>query len=126
VDDSVRGLEELLRLCFVREPSAGELYGMLGYSVSVSPFVRQALLSRVLDNDDVLPTIRRPVLITHGAEDAIVSKAAVEQHRTAIGHAQVDIVPSAGHAPFWDDAPSFNARLGAFSDEVARAAAMQL
>ena len=38
-----------------------------------------------------------------------------------IRHAQVDVVPSAGHAPFWDDAPSFNARLLAFSDEVARA-----
>jgi pimeloyl-ACP methyl ester carboxylesterase len=125
-EESVRGLEKLLRLCFAREPSAAELYCMLGYSASVPPFVRHALLSRVLDNDDVLSTIRRPVLITHGASDAIVSTEAAEQHRTAIGHAQVDIVPSAGHAPFWDDAPSFNARLGAFSDEVAHAGAVRI
>jgi non-heme chloroperoxidase len=122
-EESVRGLQELLRLCFVREPTAAELYCMLGYSASVPPFVRQALLSRMLDNDDVLPTIRRPVLITHGACDAIVSTEAVEQHRSGITHAQVHVVPSAGHAPFWDDAPAFNARLGAFSDEVARAGA---
>jgi len=126
VDESVRGLEELLRLCFVREPSVGELYCMLGYSVSVPPFVRQSLLSRVIDNDDVLPTIRRPALITHGDQDAIVRKGAVEQHRTGIRQVQVDIVPHAGHAPFWDDAPSFNARLGAFCDEVAREAATHL
>ena len=88
--------------------------------------MRQALLSRVLDNDDVLPTIRRPVLITHGARDAIVRKEAVEQHRTGIRHAQVDVMLSAGHAPFWDDAPSFNARLGAFSEEVARARAVHV
>jgi pimeloyl-ACP methyl ester carboxylesterase len=119
-EESVRGLQDLLRLCFAREPTAAELYCMLGYSTSVPPFVRQALFSRVLDNDDVLTTIRRPVLITHGDRDAIVRREAVEQHRAAIRHAQVDVMPSAGHAPFWDDAPSFNARLAVFSAEVAR------
>ena len=125
-EESVRGLEELLHLCFAREPSPAELYCMLGYSVSVPPFVRQALFSRVLDNDDLLPTIRRPVLITHGAFDAIVRRDAVEQHRAAIRHAQVDVTPSAGHAPFWDDAPSFNARLAAFSEEAAREVAVRV
>jgi non-heme chloroperoxidase len=119
-EESVRGLQELLRLCFVREPADAERYCMLGYSASVPPFVRQALFSRVLDNDDLLPTIRRPVLITHGARDAIVRGEAVEQHRTLIGHARVDVMPSAGHAPFWDEAAGFNERLGAFCDEVAR------
>jgi pimeloyl-ACP methyl ester carboxylesterase len=114
-----------LQLCFASELTAAEFYCMLGYSASVPPFVRQALFSRVVDNDDLLPTIRRPVLITHGAFDAIVSKEAVEQHRTAISHAQVDIMPSVGHAAFWDDAPSFNARLGAFSNEVARPVARE-
>ena len=123
-EESVGGLAGLLRFCFAREPTAAELYCMLGYSASVPPFVRQALFSRVIDNDDVLSTIRRPVLITHGARDAIVKPKAVEQHRAAITHAQVDIIASAGHAPFWDDAPSFNTRLGAFSDEVAREGAL--
>lgn len=122
-EESVGGLEEMLRLCFAREPSAAEHYCMLGYSASVPPFVRQALFSRVIDNDDLLSSIRRPVLITHGARDAIVKPEAVEQHRAAIGHAQVDVMASAGHAPFWDEAPSFNARLGAFSDEVLPAGA---
>ena len=57
----------LLRLCFVQEPSAAELYLMLGYNLSVPPYVRQALFSRSFDNDDLLPKIRKPVLITHGA-----------------------------------------------------------
>jgi pimeloyl-ACP methyl ester carboxylesterase len=125
-EESVRGLEKLLRLCFAHEPTAAELYCMLGYNASVPPFVRQALFSRVVDNDDLLPTIRRPVLITHGARDAIVRRDAVDQHRTGIGHAQVDVVPSAGHASFWDDAPSFNARLAAFSEVVARAGTVRV
>jgi hypothetical protein len=28
------------------------------------------------------------------------------------------MMPNAGHAPFWDDAPAFNRRLAAFCDEV--------
>ncbi len=120
VAESVSSLESLLRLLFVREPSETDLYTMLGYNVSVPPFVRQALFSRVLDNDDLLPTIRKPVLITHGAKDAIVKKEAVEQHQAGLGHAQIDLMPDAGHAPFWDAAASFNRRLATFAEEVAR------
>lgn len=120
VGESVSSLESLLRMCFAREVSPTDLNTMLGYNVSVGPFVRQALLSRVLDNDDLLPTIRKPVLITHGADDAIVKKEVVEQHHAGLAHAQIHIMPDAGHAPFWDDAASFNRRLAAFSAEVAR------
>jgi pimeloyl-ACP methyl ester carboxylesterase len=119
VGEAVLGLEGLLRLCFVREPEASDLYTMLGFGISVPPFVRQALLTRVVDNDDLLPTIVKPVLITHGARDAIVSQDVVAQHRAGLRHAQVDIMPDAGHAPFWDDAANFNRRLAAFREEVA-------
>jgi pimeloyl-ACP methyl ester carboxylesterase len=120
VEESVRSLEGLLRACFAREPSAPDLYTMLGYAVSVPPFVRQALFSRVIDNDDLLPTVRRPVLITHGAEDGIVKREAVEQHHAGIAHAQIQIVAGAGHAPFWDAATAFNERLAAFCEQVER------
>jgi non-heme chloroperoxidase len=120
VGESVRGLEALLHLCFIHAPEASDLYTMLGFSVSVPPFVRRALLTRVVDNDDLLPTIAKPVLITHGALDAIVGQDAVAHHRAALPHAQIHIMPDAGHAPFWDDAAAFNGRLGAFRDEVAR------
>ena len=120
VGESVRGLESLLHLCFAREPEGSDLYTMLGFSVSVPPFVRQALLTRVVDNDDLLPAIAKPVLITHGALDAVVRQEVVAQHCAGLPHAQVHIMPDAGHAAFWDDAARFNQRLGAFREEVAR------
>jgi len=126
VGESVRGLESLLHLCFTRDPEASDLYTMLGFSVSVPPFVRQALLTRVIDNDDLLPTIAKPVLITHGALDAIVRPEVVAQHRAGLAHAQIHIMPDVGHAPFWDDAASFNRRLGAFREEVAREGASRV
>jgi len=126
VSESVRGLESLLHLCFTREPEASDLYTMLGFGVSVPPFVRQALLTRVVDNDDLLPTIVKPVLITHGALDAVIRKQVVARHRVGLPHAQIHIMPDAGHASFWDDAESFNERLGAFREEVARSDAQHL
>jgi len=117
-ETSVAALNSLIRLFFVHTPSAAELYTILGYNVSVPPFVRQAMFSRTLDNDDLLPTIRKPMLLTHGAADAIVKVEVVEQIRQLVPHAEVQIMPNAGHAPFRDDASSFNRRLSAFADEV--------
>jgi pimeloyl-ACP methyl ester carboxylesterase len=117
-EESLRSMESLLRLCLVREPSAEELYLMLGYNLSVPPFVRKALLSRALDNDDLLQKIRKPVLITHGVDDAVVKPAVVEQHKTRMPNAQVHMMAKVGHAPFWDDTASFNHRLSAFSNDL--------
>jgi non-heme chloroperoxidase len=123
LDESIPSLQTLLRLCFVHEPSVEDLYLMLGYNVSVPPYVRQALLSRSIDNDDLLPKIRKPVLITHGAADAAVKLAAADQHKAGIAHAQIHVMPNAGHAPFWDDAPAFNQSLKIFCREAARLSA---
>jgi pimeloyl-ACP methyl ester carboxylesterase len=119
VEDSLRSLEGLLRLCFVEPPAADELYQALGYNVRVPPFVRQALFSRLVDNDDLLPALRTPTLLVHGAQDAIVLPAAVEQHRARLAHAQVCVMPNAGHAPFWDDAATFNSHLATFCASLA-------
>jgi pimeloyl-ACP methyl ester carboxylesterase len=76
------------------------------------------LFSRSFDNDDILPKIQKPVLITHGASDAVVKQAAVDRHKALIPHAQIDLMTNAGHAAFWDDATTFNNRLRAFADNL--------
>jgi pimeloyl-ACP methyl ester carboxylesterase len=106
VEESARSLKSLLRMCLVEEPSAAELYLMLGYNLSVPPYVRQALFSRSFDNDDLLPKIRKPVLITHGAEDAIVKPVVVDEHTASMAHAQVHVMAHAGHASFWTTPPA--------------------
>jgi non-heme chloroperoxidase len=59
-------------------------------SVLAPEFLRlvpeKTLLSRSLDNDDLLPKIRKPVLITHGAQDAVVNPSVVEQHKASMMH----------------------------------------
>jgi len=115
---SIDGLRGLLQLCFVEPPTDAELFLMLGYNLSVPPYVRHGLFSRSFSNGDVLAKLRKPVLITHGGKDAIVKPVAAERHKHAIPHAEVQLVPNAGHAVFWDDAPAFNERLHAFCEST--------
>jgi non-heme chloroperoxidase len=116
VEESVRSLESLVRMCFAQEVPAAEMYLMLGYNLAVPPFVRQALFSRSFDNDDLLPTIRKPVLVLHGALDAVVKPSIVDQHKAGVPHAQVRVMDNGGHSPFWDDAARFNQYLRSFCE----------
>jgi pimeloyl-ACP methyl ester carboxylesterase len=114
-EESVRSLGSLLELCYSREVPDQDLFRMLGYNVSVPPYVRQALFSRVFDNDDLLPKLRTPILIMHGTEDAVVKSVVIEQQMARIPGARVERMSNAGHACFWDDAPAYNRSLAAFA-----------
>jgi pimeloyl-ACP methyl ester carboxylesterase len=117
-EESVRALDSLLSLCFVGALTPQERYLMLGYNVSVPPYVRQGLLSRAIDNDDLLPKLSKPVLIVQGAEDAVVKPIVVEKQMARIPRAQVQTLPNAAHACFWVDPPAFNALVREFVDAL--------
>jgi non-heme chloroperoxidase len=57
-------------------------------------------------------------LITHSAYDAVVKPAAVDQHKAAIAHAQIQMMANTGHACFRDDAATFNRRLRTFAESL--------
>jgi non-heme chloroperoxidase len=105
---SVGALDSLVRMCFAHELAAEERYLMLGFNAWVPPYVRQALFSRSFDNDDLLPKIRKPALITHGVEDAVVTAAVIDQQMARIPHATIRMIANAGHACFWDEAAAYN------------------
>lgn len=119
-DESTRALEKLVRLCFVQPPSQADLAAMVADAVAVPAHVRQSLFARSLNNDDLLPMIRKPVLITHGADEAIVKGSVVDQHVARIPHADIHVMPKTGHAPFWEDAAGFNQRLRTFAANLRR------
>ena len=117
-EESVRALETLLDLAFASDLTPEERYLMLGWSMRVPPHVRQALFARSFDNDDLMPRISKPVLITHSSAETIVKPSAVDEHLAAISTAQVHWTREAGHAPFWDDADGFNKRLREFAAQA--------
>jgi non-heme chloroperoxidase len=101
-------------MCFATDLSDEEFYLMLGYNVSVPPYVRQGMFSRAFDNDDLLPKIRKPVLISQGGVDGVVSGIVIERQMNRIPSAQMHLMASAGHACFWDEPAAFNQRLRDF------------
>lgn len=117
-ETSVDGLKGFLRLCFAQELSDIELCLMLGYNALVPPQIRQSLLSRSIDNEDVLQTIQIPVLITHGAADAVVKPTSVDRHQALMPHAEAQVIENAGHAAFWDNPAAFNERLHEFCENI--------
>ena len=123
-DESTRALETLLDLVFSSELTPQDRYLMLGWSVSVPSYVRQGLFARAFDNDDLLPTICKPVLLTHSSAETIVRPSAMDEHLAAMPDAQVHWTRDAGHAPFFDEADAFNRRLRQFAVHVRSSAAM--
>ncbi len=117
-EESVRSLGSLLGLCFTQELAANDRYLMLGYNLSVPSYVRQALFSRAIDNDDLLPNLRKPVLVTHGAKDVVVDPSVIDRQMSLIPRREVRLLPNAGHGCCWDDAPGFNRALREFADAL--------
>jgi pimeloyl-ACP methyl ester carboxylesterase len=115
VEESVAALQSFLRACVHEEPLPEDLYFFLGYNVIVPPHVRLGLLNRQIDNDDLLPTLQKPVLITHGEEDAVVLLRMGQHNADKIKQARTSYYPGVGHAPFWEDAGRFNRELQAFA-----------
>ncbi len=125
VQEAAQALEALLDLAFSADRTAQEQYMMLGWNMSVPPHVRQALFARSFDNDDLMPTIRKPVLITHSSAETVVKPSAVDEHLAAMPEAQVHWTTDAGHAAFWDDAAGFNKRLREFVAHARSGASVQ-
>ena len=124
-EESTRALETLLDLVFSSDLTPQDRYVMLGWNVSVPPHVRQGLFARAFDNDDLLPAIRKPVLLTHSSAETVVKPSAMDEHLAAMPDAQVHWTRDAGHAPFFDEADAFNRRLRQFAAHVRSSAAMQ-
>jgi non-heme chloroperoxidase len=117
-EEGARALGGLLTLCFKSGLATNDRYLMLGYNLSVPPHVRQALFSRAIDNDDLLPNLRKPVLVSHGGDDIVVSPSVIEKQMARIPRREVSVIANAGHAVFWDDAPAFNQSLRQFAQAL--------
>jgi pimeloyl-ACP methyl ester carboxylesterase len=123
VDESARALDAFMRICTHATPSWSDYYLALGYNASVPPHVRQCLLSRLIESEDVLRNTRVPVLVSQGERDRIVQPHVGRRHAELIPDARLSMYPDAGHALFFEDAARFNDELRAFVASTSRAPA---
>jgi non-heme chloroperoxidase len=114
LETNIAATRRFLRGCFSRQPAQEEYETMLGFNMMVPPKVRAGLGGRPLDVDDLLKSLRLPVLITQGAEDQNSNMIAAEYMAKLVQDAKLSVYQGIGHAPFFEDAPRFNAELAAF------------
>jgi pimeloyl-ACP methyl ester carboxylesterase/class 3 adenylate cyclase len=90
--------EEAVRLLGRFEPDeAGPLVDYWRQSASPGAVEALALMNKQIDVRHVLPAIRVPTLLLHGAEDAIVPAAVARYMGERIPGAQLVEIPGAGH-----------------------------
>jgi non-heme chloroperoxidase len=85
----------------------------------VRPAMPAALFRRDVDNADLLrsldaPTLLVPILLVHGADDAVVDPRASEYAAALIPDYTTRIRPGVGHLPCTARAEEFRADLAAF------------
>ena len=70
------------------------------------------------DSTPLLSKIDVPALVVHGAEDTLIPPSEAEGMHKAIRHAELELMPSAGHLLTLEQPLSFNARLWKFLDKL--------
>ena len=111
---NIAATRTFLHGCFSRQPSADDYEIMLAFNMMVPPKVRGGLGGRPLDATDMMSKLTLPVLVTHGSEDRNARLGAAKYTASVIPGAKLSVYEGIGHAPFYEDAPRFNAELATF------------
>jgi pimeloyl-ACP methyl ester carboxylesterase len=73
-----------------------------------------------LDTTDLLAKILAPVAIFTGSDDIVVAPKAITALKADLPQARHFPLSGVGHAPYCEDAPSFNAAITQFLADVLR------
>ena len=111
---NIAATRDFLHGCFEKQPTQEEYETMLSFNMMVPPKVRAGLGGRTLEVDDLLKSLKLPVLVTHGELDKNSNLIAAEYTARMIPGAKLSVYQGIGHAPFFEDAARFNAELAAF------------
>ncbi|MEM9145351.1 MAG: alpha/beta hydrolase [Pseudomonadota bacterium] len=105
-----------VKACVAAPLSKRDLAFMVGYNMLVPPGIRRAARLRDEDNRADLAAITCPAMVIQGAAERLCLTPMYEEVMATLpAQAQGLVYPGCGHAPFWEDAPRFDADLGAFA-----------
>jgi non-heme chloroperoxidase len=118
---NIAATRAFLHACFAKQPGPDDYETMLAFNMMVPPKVRAAMGGRQLNIDDLMASLKLPVLVTHGSADTLLLLAVAKHTASTIPGAKLSIYDGVGHAPFFEDAGRFNAELAAFARDAAKA-----
>jgi pimeloyl-ACP methyl ester carboxylesterase len=98
-----------------RELSVPEFGMLFAQSLVAAPAARAGLLSRHIDHEPTLRAWHKPLLLSHGEADQILTLRAAQDALSFAPHAKLSVYANAGHAPQWEDPERFNRELAALA-----------
>jgi len=113
-ETSNTALSRFVETCVHGRPDPEDRYRMLGYGSVVPPRVRDAMRDRTVSHLDSLSDLDVPILLTHGAHDAVVAVEAARAVERRLPDAALSVYPDAGHSPFLESTERYNRELREF------------
>lgn len=111
---NIQAIRAFVQGCTARPLLREDYESALCWNMVVPAKIRAALLTRVIDSDDILRAFSKPVLVAHGRDDTVVLPAMGEHILKTCRTSTASWYDRTGHAPFLEDAPRFNRELAAF------------
>jgi pimeloyl-ACP methyl ester carboxylesterase len=87
--------------------------------LAVTPYVRQAMQGRDLDNSDLIGQLTMPVLFLMGDAERTTTPADVEKLMQSIPDSRLSVFPETGHMPFIERQERFERELDEFLGDIA-------
>ena len=116
--ESVTALQKFVKLCTHVEPSPEDFLLSLGVNMIVPPHVRRGMLSRDLNNDHIVRQMTKPILLSYGELDSIVSLN-MGKHISLLAKQRSYLFTQALAIPlFWEASPRFNRELREFRNSL--------
>jgi non-heme chloroperoxidase len=115
---NIWAMRSFVKTCLVKPVSADDFETAVCWNVVVPARVRANLGAREIDDDDVLRTLRAPLLLTHGREDTVVLPAMAEHVLATCPVAEVSWYEGVGHVPHLEEPERFNRELAGLTQRV--------
>jgi len=117
---NIQAIRAFVAGCTAHPLPRDEYETALAWNIVVPPWVRASLVQRIINSDDVLGTLDRPVLVTQGRRDTVILPAMAEHILTTCKTGRSSWYETAAHAPFLEDSERFTAELANFAMDAAR------
>jgi non-heme chloroperoxidase len=115
---NIRGIRGLVQAFPATPYPPDDVETLLCSSMTVPAQIRANLAAREIDGDDVLRTLKVPVLVTHGRLDTVVLPAMAEHVLATCPVAEPSWYDGVGHTTFLEDPDRFNHELAALTRRV--------
>ena len=115
---NIQAMRSFVRTCLTKPLSDDDLETAVCWNVVVPAAIRANLAARDIDFDDVLRSLKVPLLVTQGRADSVVLPAMAEHVLATCPTAEASWYDGVGHVPHLQEPERFNRELAELTHRV--------